>query len=499
MHVFADHSRGADRRAGFPARRRARGADRRHAGADAAGRAAWPPIRNASRAARRASRSSTRWSPTRRSWSTAIWQTPRRRICRSPTSTSSSRWPRSSRRRPAWRRAVSRRRPSSSTGSRRACACSPTRPFSTGFSAAKGRPADRPIYQSDIEKPTPYNTYVIDGLPPTPIANPGRAALEAVANPSQTDDLYFVADGTGGHVFASTLRRAQRERRALAGDPEEAGREAAKADGNRTTPARRDHTEAERRRRSPSAAWTAALEREERDMSLAKHDRLCARRCATRRRAIAWEVKSVNGKSDRGAAAPAAGLRAARAAGAAGGAEALFARQFPGDADPGRARRRAGAAGGQRGIPEGLAGAGQAAGRQQFGVAPASADGLLALRGVLDVPETVETRRAARRRSMPPSLTFSTTALDGLERRASSGGRRRCNAAPCDPPRCDRGADAAGRGRSVARAGSDPLSASPNRCGLLLDASNSLDEQRLLSWRPRSWRPRPISARRSTG
>ncbi len=74
-----------------------------------------------------------------------------------------------------------------------------------GLFGGKGRPADRPIYQSDIDKATPYNTYQINGLPPTPIANPGRAALEAVANPSQTDDLYFVADGTGGHVFAKTL------------------------------------------------------------------------------------------------------------------------------------------------------------------------------------------------------------------------------------------------------------------------------------------------------
>ena len=74
-----------------------------------------------------------------------------------------------------------------------------------GLFGGKGRPADRAILQSDIDKPTPYNTYVIDGLPPTPIANPGRAALEAVANPSKTDDLYFVADGTGGHVFAATL------------------------------------------------------------------------------------------------------------------------------------------------------------------------------------------------------------------------------------------------------------------------------------------------------
>ncbi|MER8475008.1 endolytic transglycosylase MltG [Mesorhizobium sp. M1163] len=74
-----------------------------------------------------------------------------------------------------------------------------------GLFGGKGKPIDRPIYQSDIQKPTPYNTYLINGLPPTPIANPGRAALEAVANPSKTSDLYFVADGSGGHVFAATL------------------------------------------------------------------------------------------------------------------------------------------------------------------------------------------------------------------------------------------------------------------------------------------------------
>ncbi|WP_350333818.1 endolytic transglycosylase MltG [Coralliovum pocilloporae] len=63
----------------------------------------------------------------------------------------------------------------------------------------------RSILRSEISKPTPYNTYVIEGLPPGPIANPGRAALEAVANPSRTKDLFFVADGTGGHAFAETL------------------------------------------------------------------------------------------------------------------------------------------------------------------------------------------------------------------------------------------------------------------------------------------------------
>ncbi len=63
----------------------------------------------------------------------------------------------------------------------------------------------RGILASEVQKWTPYNTYAIDGLPPGPIANPGRAALEAVANPSRTQELYFVADGTGGHVFASSL------------------------------------------------------------------------------------------------------------------------------------------------------------------------------------------------------------------------------------------------------------------------------------------------------
>ena len=74
-----------------------------------------------------------------------------------------------------------------------------------GLFGGDGKPADRPIYQSDLKKDTPFNTYIIKGLPPSPIASPGKAALEAVANPWRTSDLYFVADGTGGHVFASTL------------------------------------------------------------------------------------------------------------------------------------------------------------------------------------------------------------------------------------------------------------------------------------------------------
>jgi UPF0755 protein len=68
----------------------------------------------------------------------------------------------------------------------------------------------RPIMKSEIEQPTPYNTYVIEGLPPGPIANPGRASLEAAANPARTRELYFVADGTGGHAFAETYEQHQK-------------------------------------------------------------------------------------------------------------------------------------------------------------------------------------------------------------------------------------------------------------------------------------------------
>jgi UPF0755 protein len=68
----------------------------------------------------------------------------------------------------------------------------------------------RPIMKSEIEQPTPYNTYQIDGLPPGPIANPGRASLEAAANPARTRELYFVADGTGGHAFAETYEQHQK-------------------------------------------------------------------------------------------------------------------------------------------------------------------------------------------------------------------------------------------------------------------------------------------------
>src|SRR5437588_7240814 len=68
----------------------------------------------------------------------------------------------------------------------------------------------RPIKRSEITQPSPYNTYVGDGLPPGPISNPGRASLDATANPARTRDLFFVADGTGGHTFTETYDAHQK-------------------------------------------------------------------------------------------------------------------------------------------------------------------------------------------------------------------------------------------------------------------------------------------------
>jgi UPF0755 protein len=68
----------------------------------------------------------------------------------------------------------------------------------------------RPILESEIRQPTPYNTYVIEGLPPGPIDNPGRASLEAAANPARTKEIFFVADGAGGHVFAESYDQHQK-------------------------------------------------------------------------------------------------------------------------------------------------------------------------------------------------------------------------------------------------------------------------------------------------
>ena len=79
------------------------------------------------------------------------------------------------------------------------------------FGITKGRdPLGRSITRSDLRTETAYNTYVIKGLPPGPITNPGRAAILAVLNPADTKELYFVATGSGGHAFARNLREHNR-------------------------------------------------------------------------------------------------------------------------------------------------------------------------------------------------------------------------------------------------------------------------------------------------
>jgi UPF0755 protein len=77
------------------------------------------------------------------------------------------------------------------------------------YPITKGKPLGRRIKRSELHSDNPYNTYTHPGLPPGPIANPGRDSIAAVLNPAETKALYFVADGTGGHIFAETLEQQQ--------------------------------------------------------------------------------------------------------------------------------------------------------------------------------------------------------------------------------------------------------------------------------------------------
>jgi UPF0755 protein len=109
-----------------------------------------------------------------------------------------------------------------------------------GLTGGKGS-LGRPIQKNEIDQATPYNTYVIDGLPPGPIANPGRASLEAAANPARTKEIYFVADGTGGHVFAESYEQHQKnvaKLRAIEGGQSDATNSADPAAAPANTPRR---------------------------------------------------------------------------------------------------------------------------------------------------------------------------------------------------------------------------------------------------------------------
>ena len=78
-----------------------------------------------------------------------------------------------------------------------------------GLTGGKGA-LGRPLTRADLRTPSPYNTYLIDGLPPSPISNPGLASIVAALDPARTDEFYFVADGSGGHAFARTLSEHNR-------------------------------------------------------------------------------------------------------------------------------------------------------------------------------------------------------------------------------------------------------------------------------------------------
>jgi len=114
-----------------------------------------------------------------------------------------------------------------------------------------------PITKSELQQATPYNTYLIEGLPPGPITNPGRASIEAAASPARTKELYFVADGTGGHVFAETYDQHQKNVARLRVIEHEV-RDPSAPDAQSPAPARAPATPPARGKRSASGSPKSA-------------------------------------------------------------------------------------------------------------------------------------------------------------------------------------------------------------------------------------------------
>ncbi len=232
----------------------------------------------------------------------------------------------------------------------------------------------RPIMKSEIDQPTPYNTYQIDGLPPGPIANPGRASLEAAANPARTRELYFVADGTGGHAFAETyeqhLKNVARLRQSETDQKDQAPANAQSVSSPPQASAAPPPLPRRRRRRAvqtTAISSTKPCDGERSPLSSARffspeigfhgaveHDRFCSRPRRARLLCLGLGSQIGQRQGARPAAASAARMGRDRGSGARPRRREAGARLGPGQFDGGAHRHPADGAGQRRGARSGV-------------------------------------------------------------------------------------------------------------------------------------------------